>query len=489
MVKKIVISVIVVLLLGAGGYWYFTYRSAQTAQAALSSLTTAPLERGELVETVSATGKVRPNQTTSLTWQTTGTVDTVEVKVGDKVDAGHVLARLKQTSLPQGVITAQATLIEAKEALDDLTTQAETSKTSALEKVMQLEADLRDAQYQLDNFTVPVDQASLSTTEALTKTKQKLEEARKAFEPYKYYPSSDQTREDRLQDLNDAQASYNSAVKRLQYESELEVAQANLDQAWKDFNKYANGPSQEDIQMAQAKVDAAQATLSQAWLEAPFAGTITQVNIKSGDKTEYNSSTSSSAAAFRLDDLESLFVDLDVSEIDVDKVQIGQEAEVTLDAIPQAVYHGKVTEIAKVSTTSSGAVNFTVTVQVTDADARVRPGMTSEVKIFVGKQENVLLVPLQAIQTEKGQQVVYVQQPGQAPTAVPVELGISSDEYSALVSGEVKEGDPVVLNPAAMNGTTNQGMMFGPGPGGPGGGGRRNNGGNGGGEGEGGGQP
>lgn len=487
MVKKIVIAVVVILLIGAGGYWYFTYRSAQTAQAALSSLATAPLERGELVETVSATGKVRPNQTTSLTWQTTGTVDSVDVKVGDKVTIGQVLARLKQTSLSQSIITAQATLIEAKEALDDLTSEAETSKISALEKVMQLEADLRDAQYQLDNFTVPVDQASLSTTEALAITKQKLDEARKAFEPYKYYPSSDQTREDRLEDLNDAQAAYNSAVKRLQYESEFEVAQANLDQAWKDFNKYANGPSQEDILKAQAKVDAAQATLNQAWIEAPFNGTITQVNIKPGDKTEYNSSTSSSAAAFRLDDLERLFIDLDVSEIDVDKVQIGQEAEVTLDAIPGNIYHGKVTDIATVSTTTSGAVNFTVTVEITDADARVRPGMTAEVKIAVGKQEDVLLIPLQAIQTENGQQVVYVQQPGQAPMAVPVELGISSEEYSALVSGEIKEGDPVVLNPAAMNGDTNQGMMFGPGPGGPGGGGRRNDGGEGGGEG--GGQP
>jgi HlyD family secretion protein len=468
MLKKIVIAVIVVGLLVAGGWWYLNYRSTQTAKAAQASVTTAPLEKGDLVETVSATGKVRAGQTTDLGWQTSGTVESVNVKLGDKVTAGQVLARLKQTSLPQSAINAQADLITAKQNLDDLTTQAKTSKTDALQQITQLESDLRDAQFNLDNFTIPTDQAKLSTTDALTQMKQRLDEARKAFDPYKYFPASDETRKSRLEDLNLAQSNYNTAVKRLEYESKVEVAQANLDKAWADFNKYANGPSQDDVQVAQAKVAAAEAALSQAWIEAPFDGTITQVNVQPGDRA---SSASGAAAAFRLDNLDHLYVDLDVSEIDIDKVKIGQDAIITLDAVPQTTYHGKVSNIANVSTTTSGAVNFTVTVQFTDADQAVRPGMTSEVKINVGKQTAVLLIPLQAIEMKNGKQIVYVQeQPGQTPKAMPVKLGMSSDEYSALIEGNLKEGDQIVLNPATMSGqsqTNNAMFRFGPGGGGP----------------------
>ncbi len=476
MLKKIVISVVVLLLAGAGGWWYITYRGAQTAKAALDSLTTAPLERGDLVETVSATGKVRPDQTTELAWQTTGIVETVTIEEGDKVTTTQVLARLKQTSLPQSVIMAQADLINAQEALNDLTTQAETSKIDALEKVIQLEADLRDAQYQLDNFTVPSDQAKLSTTQALALMKQQLDVARLAFEPYKYYPSTDDTREERLEDMNTAQANYNSAIKRLQYESEVEVAQANLAQAWVDFNKWANGPDPAEVEIARAKVAANQATLSQAGIEAPFDGTITEVNVQPGDRAAANQ------VAFRLDNLEVLYIDLDVSEIDIQKVQTGQEAQITFDALPQSSYHGQVAKIATVSNTTSGAVYFTVTVKITDADAAVRTGMTAEVKITVGKQQNVLLIPIQAVEAKDGQQVIYVLRSGETPQAVPISLGISSDEYSALLEGDLKEGDPLVLNPAALSGATQPNVLLGPGgpggdegpggPGGPGGGGQ-----------------
>lgn len=472
MFKKIIIGVIALAAVAAGLYWYFGLRSTQTAGAAVANLTTAPLQRGSLTETISATGKVRPSQTTNLNWQTTGIVEEVSVKLGDHVTAGQVLARLKQTSLPQSVIMAQADLISAQQALDDLTTQAETSKNTALENIMTYESSARDAQYQLDNFTIPSNQANLSTTEALDVMRKRLDEARKAFEPYKYYPSTNQTREDLKETLGQAQADYDAAIKRLKFETELELAQANLNQAWTDFKKWENGPDPQEVESATAKVAAAQATLSQAWVEAPFAGTITQVEPRVGDRA------ASSQLAFRLDDLSTQYIDLDVSEIDIHKVQIGQPAEISLDALPDKTYTGVVTEIAAVSTSSDGAVNFTVTVGMTNADADVRTGMTAEVKIAVGQAADVLLIPIQAMQVMDGKQVVYVLRPGAtAMQPVPVELGISNEEYSALVSGELKEGDPIVLNPTATDTSSGGGrMMFG--PGGPPGGGRSSGGGN-----------
>lgn len=482
MFKKIIIGVIALAAVGAGLYWYFGLRTTQTAGAAVANLTTAPLQRGSLTETVSATGKVRPSQTANLNWQTTGIVEEVGVKLGDHVTAGQVLARLKQTSLPQSVIMAQADLISAQRALDDLTTQAETSKNQALENIMTYESSVRDAQYQLDNFTIPSNQATLSTTEALDVMRKRLDEARTAFEPYKYYPSTNETREDLKTALGEAQADYDAAIKRLKFETELELAQANLNQAWTDFKKWENGPDPQEVESAKAKVAAAQAALGQAWIKAPFDGTITGAEAQIGDRT------AASQLAFRLDNLSTQYIDLDVSEIDIHKIQIGQPAEINLDALPSKTYTGAVTEIAAVSASSDGAVNFTVTVGLKDADADVRTGMTAEVKIAVGQAADVLMIPIQAMQVVDGKQVVYVLRPGAtAMQPVPVELGISTDEYSALIAGELQEGDPIVLNPTATDTSSGGGrMMFGPGPGGPGGGGRNNSGG---GQNNGGGQP
>ena len=80
------------------------------------------LARGDLTATIGATGSVRANQSADLLWLTTGTVDKVNVEVGDQVNKGDILADLLQTSLPQNVILAQTDLVSAQQALTNLLT-------------------------------------------------------------------------------------------------------------------------------------------------------------------------------------------------------------------------------------------------------------------------------------------------------------------------------------------------------------------------------
>jgi RND family efflux transporter MFP subunit len=284
-----------------------------------------------------------------------------------------------------------------------------------------------------------------------------LEVASKAFEPYRLAQEGDSTRKTLLENLNNAQADYNSAVKRLQYEYNLEVAQANLDQAWSDFNKYKSGPDPKDIASAQAKIAADQATLDQAMIKAPFDGAITDVSAQPGDQVSANKT------AFRLDNLSALYVDVSVSEVDIQQVKVGQPVTVTLDAYRAKIYTGKVTEVSQISTDTGTSVNFTVTVQITNADVDVHPGMTAEAKIITNRQTDALLVPLQAMVDQNGASIVYkVQQgavalSGQAGvatyTSVTVKIGLSSDAYGALTSGELQAGDVVVINPDQVQGT------------------------------------
>ena len=114
--------------------------------------------------------------------------------------------------------------------------------------------------------------------------------------------------------LDLAQSDYNAAVKRLDYENALEVAKANLNKARKDYEKWKNGPGADEIAATKARIAAAQATLSQAWIEAPFNGTITLAIPQPGDLVTLNTS------AFRVDELSSLFVDLAVSEVDINQI-------------------------------------------------------------------------------------------------------------------------------------------------------------------------
>jgi HlyD family secretion protein len=204
---------------------------------------------------------------------------------------------------------------------------------------------------------------------------------------------------------------------------------------------------------------AAQATVNQAFIEAPFDGEITVVDVKSGDQVQPGT------LAFRVDDLSRLLVDIDVSEVDINQIKEGQQVTMSFDAIQASEYHGEVVEVALVGNNIAGVVNFTVTVELDDPDEQVRPGMTSAVNIVIEQIDEAMLIPNRAVRVVEGERVVYILNNGQLEP-VQVTLGASSDLYSQVVDGELSAGDTIVLNPPS---TLLQGGPMGGGP--PGGGG------------------
>lgn len=455
MLKRILLTLLVIIVVGGGLLVYWNYRTVQQARAEMPVMETATLETGTLSVSIGATGKVRASQSATLTWQTSGSVEKVVVQEGEVVKGGDMLAVLEQTSLPQTIILAEADLANARQALEDLTTQAETARVQAMQEIVTYEQAVKDAQYTLDNFTVPTGQENLDTVEALNLMKERLDQAREAFEVVKYLPENDSTRKNRKEALDTARSDYNSAVKRLEYEYDLEVAQANLDKALRDYEKWKDGPLGADVEAAEAKIAATEAALEQSRIDAPFNGTITQAIPQTGDQVAPNT------AAFRIDNLESLLVDLSVSEIDIQQVKIGQPVVIHFDALRGKEYHGQVEKVAMVSAEDSKVVNYTVTVSLTDADPEVRPGMTAEVEIQTASKENVLLVPNQAIVAEDGQYLVYVMEPGQPMKPLEVSLGLASETNTELTGGELKAGDQVVLNPSGAVEDPLPRMMFG----------------------------
>jgi HlyD family secretion protein len=222
--------------------------------------------------------------------------------------------------------------------------------------------------------------------------------------------------------------------------AEIAVLQAQVDDARRRWERLKVGPDPAEVEAARSRVTAAEAAVGLQRLAAPFAGVITQVNNLPGDQIEPGS------LAFRLDDLSTLLVELPVSEVDVNRLQVGQPASITLDSVPGVVYDGEVVAVSQVGSLAGGVAQFHVKVKVIDADGNVRPAMTALAQIVITELEDVLLAPARAVRFLDGQRVLYVLRVGKLQP-VEISLGLASDEEVQVTGGDLQPGDLVVLNP------------------------------------------
>lgn len=413
---------VIVLLLVVAGLGAFAWLGRSRTDPSAQFQTTT-IQRGELTATIGATGTVRAKQTATLIWQAAGSVDTVNVQVGDIIPADFVMAFLEKTSLPQSVILAEADLASARQQLDNLIN----SDTALAQAAITLR-DAREVFVRAESWRMELN-GKIHIKEIV----------------YKKFGNRT------VPELKEYRG-YASEETKAKADEDLALARAKLDDAQREFDRLAAG-NLDEIAAAQARLDAAQATLNLARIISPFAATVTESSVLAGDQV------SAGQVAFRIDDLTSLYVDVEVSEVDINSVTAGQPVTLSFDAILNREYHGEVVEVAKAGNNVNGVVSFKVTVELTDADSLVKPGMTAAVNITIEEIPDVLLVPNRAVRLVDGERVVYLLENG-LPAKTGIRLGASSDTMSVLSGGDVAEGDVVILNPP---------IEFGPG-GGPGGG-------------------
>jgi HlyD family secretion protein len=222
---------------------------------------------------------------------------------------------------------------------------------------------------------------------------------------------------------------------------DIALLEAQLQDAQREWQRLKDGPDPQDIIAAQARLTAAQAAIQQVHLLAPFNGTITDVVNKPNDQV------SAGTPAFRLDDLSHYWVEVGVSEIDINQVEVGQPAFLTFDAILGKEYQGQVVEVSPVGNEADGVVTFIVKVELVDPDQDVRPGMTVEVVIIVDEVDEAVLVPNHALRSLEGKRIVYVLQEGGDLELVEVAIGVSSGKFSQVLAGDITPGDLIVTNP------------------------------------------
>ena len=366
--------------------------------------------RGDISAAVNATGTVRAAQSATLIWETSGIVEMVNAKLGDAVSKDDVLAGLEQSSLPQHVILAETELVAAERALEDLLGSS-TPQANAVIGLREAQEDYDDAVEYRQELEGKIDIQYIVWANGRPEAKY-----RKGY--------ADETEK--------AKADEDVALKK-----------GLLEDAQRAYDRLKDGPNAQDIAAAEARVSAARATLNQAMIIAPFGGVITDASVLPGDQVAMGE------MAFQVDDISHLQIDVEISEVDINSVSVGQEVTVNFDAVQSRDYRGEVLSIAGTGVETAGSVNFKVTVEITDADELVRPGMTAAVLIQVRTIEGALLVPNTAIHVVDGERVVYVLGEDEVLNTVEVRLGATSEAYSEVVGGDLEEGDIIVLNPPA----------------------------------------
>ena len=204
------------------------------------------------------------------------------------------------------------------------------------------------------------------------------------------------------------------------------------------------------IQQRQAALDAAQVNLDYADIVSPVDGTVVSRNVTMGQTV---------AASFQTPtlfliatDLTKMVVDTNVSESDIGGIKVGNKATFTVDAFPKRTFEGTVSQVRQSPQTVQNVVTYDVVVSVDNSDLALMPGMTAASRIVVDQRNDVIRVPNQALRY-KPRGLAGMDEPGQAqvrvlrseqPVSVPVVLGLEDDNFTEIVSGEVKPGDLVI---------------------------------------------
>lgn len=244
------------------------------------------------------------------------------------------------------------------------------------------------------------------------------------------------------------------------------------------------------LQNAKASLENAQDRLDDYMVTSPITGTVVEKTVKAGDNVGTGSNSNNTLCIIY--DLSYLQMTLNIDELDIDNVEVGQVVNITSDAKEGQTFTGVVTKVSVVGTTSGGTTTYPVTVRIDDTDG-LRPGMNVDAEIVLSSADGVLAIPSLAV--NRGDTVLVTSDSPSAANAleqeapegyayVQVTTGVSDDSYIEITSG-LQEGDTVAYLRTASSGSGN--MMMGGMPGGdmgggmPGGGGGMPSGGPGGG--------
>jgi len=385
------------------------------------AIQTVEVTKRTLEETVSGSGRIFPEKEIKISSDVSGEIVKLYVLEGDSVVAGQILAKIDPEAYESTVERGRASLNNAKaqEAMSKSQIQ------SAVAQIQQIKAQLENANNIHQRNTNLLSEGVIS------------------------------------------QAEFDQSLSNLRgLEANLKAAQASKISS----EESAKGASF-NIQSAQASLKELRTSLNRTTIKAPGSGIISSLSVEQGERV-VGTIQMTGTEMMRIANLNTMEVQVDVSENDILKVQVGQKADVEVDAYLDQKFNGTVTEIANSASNVSSAGQSLNTDQVTNFVVKIRldpnsykeltkkikypfrPGMSSSVDIYTHAEEDALTIPIQSVTTRNKDEedkdgdlleVVFVHE---ADTVAMKEVvsGIQNDEYIHIVSG-LEEGEAIVSGP------------------------------------------
>lgn len=401
--KKMIIVIVAIALTGGIIFGIISYFKKSNDIA--PNIKTAIVQRGDLVVKVTETGRVEPKTTVEIKSKVGGEIVRLPVKEGDGVKKGDLLVEMDTTDLRSRLNQAKADLEAVKAKLSALLAGERPQEIArARESLKQTEIRLSDASLKLDRQKELFSQGFIS--------KQEVDTAQK----------------------------------------EYELAQSSCNAASQQLSLVLEGAREQDIASARATVLRAEAgheqalqDLKDAKIYAPLAGTIIEKNVEEGEViTSGMTNTGGGTLILIIADLSKMMVKTDINEVDIAKIKTGQAVEITLDAIREKTYHGRVTDIASSGKIEGNIVTYEVTIEILDADKRLKPAMTADVDIIAAERKDVLYAPLEAIIEKGRRKEVFVIKDGKF-TPRQIKTGLQDETSVEIIEGLTK-GEEVKLN-------------------------------------------
>jgi HlyD family secretion protein len=341
MKKRVLIAALVVLVAAGGGYAWWVQRASNDAV----QYRTAKIERGSLQSTVAASGAVNPVALVTVGTQVSGQISELLVDFNSEVKAGQLLARIDPETFEYRVRSAQADVDATRAAV--LTAQA--NALAAQAQVSRAQVDLDEARRDFDRKQSLVEKQFIAQSEA-----------------------------------DKARALVNTSVEAVKaVQAQVGVAQAQVKSAQANV-------VQREASLAQARVD-----LARTRITSPVNGIVIKRAIESGQTVA--ASLQAPELFVIAKNLRDMQVDASIDESDVGRLKLGQRATFTVDAFPGQTFEGEIRQVRKAATNVANVVTYIAVVGFNNADGRLLPGMTANVRVITDQREAVLKIPNSAL--------------------------------------------------------------------------------------------
>lgn len=407
MKRIIVIAVVLAALAAVSGYLYTRKKSFDP-----KDYTVEKARIGDVTSSVSATGTLQAKVTVLVGTEVSGTIRQIMVDHNYPVKKGEVLVKLDQELFQAQVDQARASLINAKAKLQEMESNRGMTSSGVVTSIDQTKANLvkAEADYKRDQILIKTGSTS----------QQELDTTRQTY-----------------------------TVDKSLYEQAL---------AEKDKNAVLDAQIAEaraSVSQAKANLETAETNLSKTVITSPMDGVVIDRTVEVGQTVAASFSTPN---LLTIGDLAVMQVAVSIDEADVGQTKVGQKATFTVDAFPNRVFEGTLSQVYYAPVTVQNVVTYTGIIEIKNKGGLLRPGMTANVKIITGQNKNVLLIPMSALRVRLGSgkegkagkghghggQTVWVMQKD-GPKPVQVTTGLTDFTNMEVLSG-LKEGDPVVTD-------------------------------------------